>query len=96
MSRTELSELVVHGFQADSIELCFESEMPDAVFELEYLQFGVGQQHGGKKMGACVARVLVGALPIDGFSLQRDTVDEVVLSHCWRNQSFEGSLMRLG
>ena len=50
MLRTELSELVVHGFQAHGIELGFESEMPGAAFELEYLQFGVGQ-HGGKEMG---------------------------------------------
>ena len=50
MLRTELAELVEHGFQADSIELGFESEMADAAFKLEYLQFGVGQ-HGGEEMG---------------------------------------------
>ena len=42
MLRTELTELVVHGFQADGIELGFEAKMPDAAFELEHLQFGVG------------------------------------------------------
>ena len=69
MLRTELAELVVHGFQAHSIELGFKSKMADAAFELEYLQFGVGQ-HGGEEMGgACVARVLVGALPMEAFCL---------------------------
>lgn len=30
------------------------------------------------------------------FFSQTDTVGELVLSPCWRNQSLEGSLMRLG
>jgi hypothetical protein len=50
MLRTELAELVVHGFQADGIELGFEAEMPDAALELKHFQFGVGQ-HGGEEMG---------------------------------------------
>ena len=36
---------MVHGFEADGIELGFEAKMPDASFELKHLQFGVGQ-HG--------------------------------------------------
>jgi hypothetical protein len=50
MLRTELADLVVHGFQAHGIELGFESEMADAAFELEDFEFGVGQ-HGGEEMG---------------------------------------------
>ena len=50
MLRTELAELVAHGFQAHGIELDFEAKMADTAFELEYLRFGVGQ-YGGKEMG---------------------------------------------
>ena len=61
MLRTELSELVVHGFQADGMELGLESEMADAAFELKHLQFGVGQ-HGGKEMGGLRGQGLGGRL----------------------------------
>ena len=50
MLRTELTELVVHGFQPDGIKLGFDTKMADAAFELEDFDFGVGQ-HGGKEMG---------------------------------------------
>ena len=50
MLRTELVELVVHGFEPDGIELGFEAKMTNAALELEHLQLGVGQ-HGGKEMG---------------------------------------------
>ena len=50
MLRTELAELLVHGFETDGVELGFEAEMPDAAFELEDFEFGVGE-HGGKEMG---------------------------------------------
>ena len=50
MLRTELAELVVHGFQAERIELGFEAKMTNAALELKHLQFGVGQ-HGGEEMG---------------------------------------------
>ena len=50
MLRTELAELVVHGFEADGIELGFEAKMPDAALGLEHFELGVGQ-HGGKEMG---------------------------------------------
>ena len=49
MLRTELTELVVHSFQADGVELGFEVKMPDAALELKHFQFGVGQ-HGGKEI----------------------------------------------
>ena len=49
MLRTELSELVVHGFEADSIELGFEAKMADAALELEQFKLGVGP-HSGKEM----------------------------------------------
>ena len=50
MLRTELAELLVHGFEPDGVELGFEAKMPDAALELRHFQFGVGQ-HGGKEMG---------------------------------------------
>ena len=37
MLRTELAELVVHGFQADGIELGFEAKMTDAALELKQI-----------------------------------------------------------
>ena len=49
MLRTELAELVVHGFEADGVELGFEAKMADAALKFEYLQFGVGQ-YGGKEV----------------------------------------------
>ena len=42
MLRTELAELVVHGFEPDGIALGFEAKMPDAAFELKHFQFDVG------------------------------------------------------
>ena len=36
------SELLVHGFETDGIELGFEAKMPDAALELKHFQFGVG------------------------------------------------------
>ena len=42
MLRTELAELLVHGFEPDGIELGFEAKMADATLELEHFQFGVG------------------------------------------------------
>ena len=70
MLRTELAELVEHGFQADSIELGFESEMADAAFKLEYLQFGVGQ-HGGKEMGGLRGQGFGGRLAHGGILFER-------------------------
>ena len=59
MLRTELIELLVHGFQADGIELGFKAKMSDAALELKHLQFGVGQ-HGGKEMGGLRGQGLIG------------------------------------
>ena len=42
MLRTELAELVVHGFQVHGIELCFEAKMADAAFEPKDFEFVVG------------------------------------------------------
>ncbi|MBC7490750.1 MAG: DEAD/DEAH box helicase family protein [Glaciimonas sp.] len=50
MLRTELTELMVHGFQANGIGLGFESKIPDAALELEDFGFGVSQ-HDGREMG---------------------------------------------
>ena len=69
MLRTELAELVVHGFQADGVALGFESEVPDAAFELEDLQFGVGQ-HGGKEMGGLRGRGFGGRLAHGGILVE--------------------------
>ena len=49
MLRTELFELVVHGFQADGVALGFKAKMADAAFKLKHFQFGA-DQHGGKEM----------------------------------------------
>ena len=69
MLRTKMAELLIHGLQTAGVELGFEAKMADTALEFEHLQFGVGQ-HGGEEMGgACVARVLVGALPIEAFCL---------------------------
>ena len=38
----------------------------------------------------------VSALTLTGFFFLKDTVGELVLSHCWRNQSRESGPTRLG
>ena len=68
MLRTELADLVVHGFETDSIELGFEAKMADAALELEHFQFGVGE-HGGKEMGGLRGQGLVGDFAMDAFCL---------------------------
>ena len=70
MLRTELAELEVHSFQAHGIALGFESKMPDAAFELEDLQFGVGQ-HGGKEMGGLRGQGFGGRLTHVGTLFKR-------------------------
>ena len=50
MLRTKLTELLVHSFEPDGIELSFKAKMADPALELKHFQFGVGQ-HGGEKMG---------------------------------------------
>ena len=64
MLRTELAELLVHCFQADGIELGFETKMSDAL-ELKHLQFGVGQ-HGGEEMGGLRGQGFSGRLAHGG------------------------------
>ena len=70
MLRTKLSELVVHGFEADSIELGFKAKMSDAALELEDFQFGVGQ-HGGKEMGCLRDQGFGGCLAHRGILFER-------------------------
>ena len=70
MLRTELSELLVHGFKADSIELGFEAKMAEAAFELEYFKFGVGQ-YGSKEMGGLRDQGFGGCLAHGGILLER-------------------------
>jgi len=70
MLRTELTELLVHGFEADGIELGFEAKMPDAALELKHLQFGVGQ-HGGKEMGGLRGQGFGGRLAHGGVLFER-------------------------
>ena len=59
MLRTKLTELVVHGFETDGIELGFEAKMADAALELEDFEFSVSQ-HGGKEMGGLRGQDLSG------------------------------------
>ena len=70
MLRTELAELLVHGFQADGIELGFEAKMADAARELKHFQFDVGQ-HGGKEMGGLCGQGLGGRLAHGRILLER-------------------------
>lgn len=49
MLRTELAKLVVHGFEADGVELGFETKMAYPALELERFEFDVGQ-HGSQEM----------------------------------------------
>ena len=51
MLRTELTELVLQGFQADGLKLGFEAKMADAALELEQFKLGVGQQRGKEMRG---------------------------------------------
>ena len=62
--------MLVHVFEPDGIELGFESEMPDAAFELGYLSFGVGQ-HGGKEMGGLRDQGFGGRLAHGGILFER-------------------------
>nr|WP_019947932.1 ISAs1 family transposase [Hymenobacter aerophilus] len=43
MLRTDLCELLIHGFQANTVELGFEAEMAKPTFKLEHFQFDVSQ-----------------------------------------------------
>ena len=62
---------MVHGFQADGVELGFESEMADAAFELEHFELGVGQ-HGGEEVRRQFERVQ--ALVAAGFAQAHQVV----------------------
>ena len=70
MLRTELTELVVRGFQAHGIELGFEAKMADATLEFEHLELGVGQ-HGGKEMGGLRGQGFGGRLAHRGVLFER-------------------------
>ena len=70
MFRTELAELVVHGFEPDGIELGLEVKMADAALKFEYLQFGVGQ-HGGKEGGGLRGQGFGGCLAHGGILFER-------------------------
>ena len=59
MLRTEQHELLIHGFEADGVELGFEAKMADAAFRLEDFGLGVGQ-HGGEEMGGLRSQGLGG------------------------------------
>jgi hypothetical protein len=41
MLRTELTELVIHGFETHGIELGLEAKMANAAFELEHFELGI-------------------------------------------------------
>ena len=49
MLRTQLPELVTHGFQADGVARGLEAKMADATLQLEYFAFATGQ-YGGQEV----------------------------------------------
>ena len=53
MLRTELAELLVHGFKTDGVALGFKAKMADVAFEFEHFGLGVGQHGGEEVRGLC-------------------------------------------
>lgn len=49
--RTELGELLVHGFQAHAIKLGLKTKMSDTTFEFECFKFAISQQRGKEMIG---------------------------------------------
>ena len=74
---TELSEPVVHCFEANSIELGFEAKMAEAALELEDFEFDIGQ-HGGEEVGGLRSQGFGGRLAHGSVLLER-----LVLSDSW-------------
>ena len=68
MLRTELAELVVHGFQADGVALGFKAKWPMPPLSLSTSSL-VQTSTAAKKWMAYVARVFVGDFTIEAFYL---------------------------